>query len=70
MQERSLRGLREGRTWTREEVAVRANLSASYVTMIELGQREPSLKVLRRLADAFGVSLAEIVALLPRVEAS
>ena len=70
MKESSLRGLREERGLSREEIAVRAKVSVSYVTMLELGQREPSLRVLRRLADVYGLSLSEMDALLPRAEAS
>lgn len=52
---RRITSLREGRGWTRAEVAKRAGVSRSYVRGLELGEREPRAEVVGRFAEAFGV---------------
>ena len=56
-----LRALREERGWSQEEFADRAGLHRTYVSAVERGIRNPTLSVLDRLADAFGISLTELV---------
>lgn len=36
---------------THEEVAKKSNISRSYYTNIEAGRKDPSLKVMKRIAD-------------------
>lgn len=55
-----LREMREARYWRREEVAVRAGLSAAAIGHYEVGRRSPRLKTLERLADVFGVDVGEL----------
>jgi transcriptional regulator with XRE-family HTH domain len=52
--------VREHRTLIRlsqEELADRAGLDRTYVSGIERGRRNPSLRILQRIADALGVDL-------------
>ena len=57
-----IRKLREERGLTQAEVAERADVTKQYVTMLERGARKtPSLPVLKRLARALGVPVAELL---------
>ncbi len=72
---RALRTCRAIRGWQQEEVAERAGLSASYVSLIEAGKREPSPTAVRKLARGLNVPeplltlLASDLSGLPRTEA-
>lgn len=47
---------------SQEELADRARLDRTYVSGIERGRRNPTLKVLQRLADALGADLDVVFA--------
>lgn len=49
---------RQGRS--RESLAHDAGLTTNSVARIELGQSDPSLSTVRRLADALGLSMQEL----------
>jgi transcriptional regulator with XRE-family HTH domain len=51
----------------RPELAKRAKLSYPYVSEIENGQKEPSSKALRQLAEALQLSLTELMMLAERI---
>lgn len=51
-----LKTLRAGLRLSQAEVARRADISSSYLCMLEKGQGTPSLKTLRALAHALGVA--------------
>jgi transcriptional regulator with XRE-family HTH domain len=54
---KTLRGNR-----TQAEIAKAARVTKNYITMLEAGKRKnPSLPVLRRLAKALGVPVAELL---------
>lgn len=46
--------------WTQEELAERARISVSFLSMIERGERVPHLETLQDLSAALGVSLSEL----------
>ncbi|MFA5421414.1 MAG: helix-turn-helix transcriptional regulator [Bacilli bacterium] len=52
--------LRKLRGWNQEELAFRANLNRNYLSDLENGRRNPSLKVLEKVAFAFEVSLENL----------
>ncbi|MEE9447819.1 MAG: helix-turn-helix transcriptional regulator [Arenicellales bacterium] len=52
---RSHRGLKSS------ELAAKSNLTSSYVSMIEAGKREPSVKSLKAIASALDVDLDDLV---------
>lgn len=57
-----LRALREKRRMTQRDLARRAKVTAGYVAQLEMGVRKnPSLAILRRLARALGVKLADLL---------
>src|SRR4026209_2469031 len=58
---RDLRTQRPER-WTQEDLAERAKISVSFLSMIERGERVAHVETLAALAEALGVSLAELFA--------
>jgi len=56
---RDLRTQRQDR-WTQEDLAERAKISVSFLSMIERGERVAHVETLASLAEALGVSLAEL----------
>lgn len=52
-----LRAFRERRGLTLQEVASRSGLSRSYLSELENGKKQPSIKALEALADALNVAL-------------
>jgi transcriptional regulator with XRE-family HTH domain len=58
---KQLQRLRIRRDLTQEQLAVTAGLSRTFLTRLELGQHDPSLGTLVRLAKALRVSVAELL---------
>lgn len=57
-----LRKFRDDRGWTQAELAERAGVSKPYVSELESGAgRRPSGQILLKLADALGVTVADIL---------
>ena len=48
--------------WTQEELAERAQISVSFLSMIERGERIPHVETLAAIANALGVTLSELFA--------
>jgi transcriptional regulator with XRE-family HTH domain len=57
----NLRALRANRGWSLDRLAGRAGVSKGVLVALEADRGNPSLNTLCRLADAFGVSLTELV---------
>lgn len=59
---RRIRELRTQRTekWTQEDLAERAQISVSFLSMIERGERMPHVETLAAIASALDVSLSEL----------
>lgn len=57
-----IRQLRQSRSEriTQEDLAERAEISVSFLSMIERGERAPHIDTLARLAKALGVSVSEL----------
>jgi transcriptional regulator with XRE-family HTH domain len=55
-----LRALRRSRRATLRTVAERSGLSESFLSQVERGRSSASIESLRRVADAFGVSMADL----------
>ena len=56
-----LQRIRTNRGLTQEQLAVTAGLTRTFVTRMELGQYDPSLSTLVRLAKALRVSVTELL---------
>lgn len=55
-----IRYLRNLRKWSQEDLALEANVNRNYICDLENGRRNPSLEILERISDAFGISLSEL----------
>ncbi len=58
---RLLRTSRVGAKLTQADLAARAEISVSFLSMLERGERSAQLETLARLADALEVPLAQLV---------
>ncbi|HEY6779463.1 MAG TPA: helix-turn-helix transcriptional regulator [Thermoleophilaceae bacterium] len=58
---RVVRALREARHESQETVADAAQVSRYYYSSIELGERNPTLLVLARIAQALGTTLSSVI---------
>lgn len=57
-----LKELRKKHNWTQQELAQKADLSFNAITKIEQGAaKHPTLKTLLKLAEAFEISLDDLV---------
>lgn len=58
----AVRIFRERQDWNQAELARASGVDRGYISRIETGSADPGLQVQRRLAEALGVSLTELVA--------
>ena len=56
-----LKSLRKDKNLTQKELSLKCNLHINYIGMIERGERNPSLKNLYVIANAFDISLSELM---------
>ena len=56
-----IRQMRENRGWSQADLADRAGLGRSALGNYDKGTRNPSLDVLEQLAEAFGVTMGDLV---------
>jgi transcriptional regulator with XRE-family HTH domain len=52
--------LRTERGWSQEKLALTADLDRTYVPGIEKGERNVSITVIQKIADAFKVDIIEL----------
>lgn len=55
-----IRYLREKKRISQEELAFRCNLNKNYISDIERGTRNPTLKVIEKLAEGLEIKLTEL----------
>ena len=66
---KTIRILRQAKGWKTSDLAKKAKVSVSFLSLIESGDRQPSLEVLRRLSKALGLAPeALIVMSMPGLE--
>jgi len=58
---RNVRGLRELRGWSQEDLEERSGLHRTYISGIERGIRNPTVLVLETLAKAFEIKVAKLL---------
>jgi transcriptional regulator with XRE-family HTH domain len=56
-----VRTLRRERGWKQVEMAELLGVDLSYLSEIENGKKDPSLRVLKTIADGFSLSLSQLV---------
>jgi transcriptional regulator with XRE-family HTH domain len=54
---RRVRQLRTEQHWSQEDLAYRSGLHRTYISSLERGERNDSLRAVQRIADAFGISV-------------
>ena len=52
--------LRTQRGWSQEKLALNAELDRTYIPGIEKGERNVSITVIQKLADAFDIEIIEL----------
>lgn len=65
---RRIKALRRENGLTQTKLALMINVEQSYLSKLELGSRNPSLSMLSKIADAFGITLSELFSGLPKDE--
>lgn len=63
---RRIKTLRRENGLTQAKLALMINVEQSYLSKLELGSRNPSLSMLSKIADAFGITLSELFSGLPK----
>jgi len=58
---KKIRELRKTKGWSSDKLAEMVGTAGAYIREIELGKRRPSLKMLEKIAQALGVSVAELL---------
>ena len=58
---RNIRRLRKERGLTQEQLADQAGMAMRYLSGVERGEENPTLRFLAKLADALGVPLADLL---------
>jgi len=53
--------LRKQAGWSQEELSFRSSINKNYLSDLERGRRNPSLKILERVAKAFSLNLATLL---------
>ncbi|MCL6557700.1 MAG: helix-turn-helix domain-containing protein [Firmicutes bacterium] len=56
-----IRELRENAGLSQTELASKVGVTQGFISHIELGIREPTLKLVRKLAAALGVSVSDLL---------
>ena len=55
-----IRKLRTAKKLSQEELAFRAHMHRTYLSSLERGERNPSLKSIKAIADGLDISLSEL----------
>lgn len=56
-----VRELRKAAGWSQDEFAEEADLDRTYIGGIERGERNLALRNIKRIADALGITIAELM---------
>lgn len=65
---KALKLIRQYHKLTQTELASRLSISTSYLSELESGKKEPSLDILQKYADFFGVPLSSLVVFCETLE--
>ena len=56
-----IRFLRNERKWSQEDLALEADINKNYLSDLERGKRNPTISILKRIAEALDISLSELI---------
>ena len=62
----NMRRIRHAKELTQEKVAERAELHVNYISSVERGERNISIRNIERIASALGVSMTDLVEEAPQ----
>ena len=52
--------LRTLKKWSQEDLALEAEVNKNYLSDLERGERNPTVKVLEKIAKALGISISDL----------
>jgi transcriptional regulator with XRE-family HTH domain len=58
---RALRRLRKERGMTQEQLGLEADLRRTFISVLELGQQQPTLTTIVKIANVFGIRPSEFL---------
>jgi transcriptional regulator with XRE-family HTH domain len=58
---RRIRELRKRRGWRQIDLAEHAGVNENYVSDLEIGKKEACVRLLQKIADGLGVSIAKLM---------
>lgn len=59
-----MRDLRQSKRLSQEKLAFEAEVDRNYISLLELGRYSATIKMVQRLAQALGLSIADLMALV------
>lgn len=59
-----IRRLRIARDLTQEQLGFESGLRRTFISSLELGQKEPSLTTIAKLSNAFEINMSELISLV------
>lgn len=60
----TLQKLRREKSWSQEYLGFESDLSRAYISLLERGQRSPTLDTMTVLCAALGISLADLMSIV------
>jgi transcriptional regulator with XRE-family HTH domain len=58
---KNIRRLRQEKGWSQEELAHEARIHCTYISDLERGVRNPTITIIKRLAQTLGVEARELI---------
>ena len=58
-----IKELRRDKNWSQEDLAKETSFHRTYIGMVERGERNPSMININAFAEAFGISISELLKL-------
>ena len=52
--------LRSLKKWSQEDLALEANINKNYLSDLERGERNPTVKVIEKIAKALNISISDL----------
>jgi len=60
---KAVRKLRAKKDLTQEQLGFESDLRRTFISSLELGQKQPSIATIQKLANTFGISMARLMEL-------
>ncbi len=57
----ALRSLRTRRKWSQTELALRADVARTFISLVELGKNSPTVRLMLKLCDALDVTPSDLM---------